>query len=200
MKQTRDIQRVIDSFFIDDLLPAFQGVDTAPSPFIVFETPRQFRKVVPKVKTLSRVETDFCLGRDAAGFRICKPGGEVCEVYVKVNAPHVTIKYFFDPTLFSPADNDAEFKLAFEQTLTGATSVGYTYKPLRRYHASRRAEVLELSLHFKLGAEFLANPAERLFLRNDLSTMTASMLHTLNGVRQVKAMASDRKAGAAATA
>lgn len=199
MKQTRDIQRIIDSFFIDELMPALKGVDLQPAPFLDFDSPRQFRKSVPKITTLSSVSTDFCPGRDAASFRIRKGDGRVFEFYLKVNVRHVVIKYFFDPTLFSAENKEAEFHSLFEQTLNGAKSVGYTFELVRRYHASRQAEVLELSLYFSVGPDMLANPAERLFLSNDIRTLTASMVHTLQGVFERSAL-SDRKAGATPTA
>jgi len=180
---------VIDDFFIDDVMTALQGIDIAPPAFIRFDTPAQFRKVVPRVKPLSVVTTDFAKGRDAAGFVVEKPGQPPFELYLKANVRHITIKYFFDPALFSPLDDEKDFKTHFEQTLTGADSVGYTHKLIRRYHASRQADVLELSLYYRTEAEMLANPAERLFLSNDLRTMTASMLHTLNGVRARRAAA-----------
>ena len=183
MKQTRDIQCVIEDFFIDDVMTALQSVDIAPPRFTRFESPAQFRKIVPRVKTLSVVTTDFALGRDAAGFVVEKPGQPPFEIYLKANVRHITVKYFFDPTLFSPQDDEKAFRTHFEQTLAGAESVGYTHKLIRRYHASKAADVLELSLYFRTDAEMLANPAERLFLSNDLRTMTASMLHTLNAVR-----------------
>jgi hypothetical protein len=61
--------------------------------------------------------------------------------------------------------------------------VGYDHRLVRRYHASRGADVLELSLYLKGASDMLASPAERLFLRNDLRTMTSSMIHTLDGAR-----------------
>ncbi len=187
MKQTRDIRAVIDDFFIDDVMTALQGVDTAPSPLIRFDTPAQFRKVVPQVKALTEVTTDFAKGRDAASFVLTKPGQPPFEIYLKANVRHLTIKYFFDPALFPPGNDEQHFRTHFEQTLAGAESVGYTHKLIRRYHPSKQADVLELSLYFRTEAEMLANPAERLFLSNDLRTMTASMLHTLNGVRAKRA-------------
>lgn len=186
MKQTRDIQTVIEDFFIEDVMPALQTVDIAPPPFTRFDTPAQFRKAMPPVQGLSRVTTDFCRGRDAAGFMVEKPGAPPFELYLKANVRHLTVKYFFDPALFSPAEDELDFKTHFAQTLAGAESVGYTHKLIRRYHATRGADVLELSLYYRTEAEMLANPAERLFLSNDLRTMTASMLHTLHAVKRLR--------------
>jgi hypothetical protein len=183
MKETRDIQRVVDDFFIEDVLPALQGVDLQASPFVAYETPRQFRRVVPQITPLSEVSTDFCRGRDAASFILRKAGRPPFEFYLKVNVRHITIKYFFDPALFSPLDDEKEFRGQFHQTLAGAESVGYDHRLVRRYHASRGADVLELWLYLKGASDMLASPAERLFLRNDLRTMTSSMIHTLDGAR-----------------
>jgi len=186
-KGTRDIQRIIDGFFIDDMMTALQGVDTEPAPMIRYEGGRQFRRAVTPVKALSQVSSDFAFGRDAASFRVEKPGDAPLDLYLKINVRHVAVKYFLDPALFSAADDEAAFKEVFRQTLNGAESVGYTWKVLRRYHASRGAEVLELSLYYNLAPDFLANPAERLFLSNDLRTLTASIQHSLNGLRQTRA-------------
>jgi hypothetical protein len=187
MKQTRDIEKIIDSFFIDDMMTAFQSVHIAPPDFVAFTDARAFRKIVQPSRTLSHVSTDFSPGRDAAGFRISEAAGPIYDIYLKVNIKHITVKYFFDAALYTADDADAEFKRYFEQTLTGAQSVGYSFKLIRRYHASKQADVLELSLYLQCGADMLANPAERLFLRNDLRSMTASMIHTDTGVRALKA-------------
>lgn len=186
MKDTRDIQAIIEDFFIDDVLTALKGVEIEAPEFVTFETSSKFRKNLPQVKLLSKVSTDFCRGRDAAGFLLERRDGPPFDIYLKVNVRHITIKYFFDPALFDPANEEAEFKRYFEQTLTGAESVGYTHKLVRRYHSSKKAQVLELSLYFKAEADMLANPAERLFLSSDLRTMTSSMLHTLRGVEAIR--------------
>jgi|GEM_PF-2116169 len=189
MKQTQDIQRIIDNFFIEDVMMALQGVETEQAPFVRFTNARQFKRNVAHSKTLSEVSTDFCRGRDAASFVIHTTDGGTFDLYLKVNVRHIAVKYFFDPALFRPDEEEKEFMAAFHQTLVGAHSVGYTHKLIRRYHASKRAEVLELSLYNHVPADMLASASERLFLRNDLRTMTASMLHSLNGVRAVKAAA-----------
>lgn len=102
-------------------------------------------------------------------------------MYVKINVSHIAVKYFLDPDQFDPAEEDAEFKRVFAATLAGARSIGYDISVLRRFHASKGREVLEVTLFWDVGYDFLMDPYKRLFLRNDLRTMTSSMMHSMRG-------------------
>ena len=183
VRAPNDIRKVLDAFFIDQVCPALARVDPAPNEKVDYAVSggRFLRR--RKVAGRAQVLTDFSAGREDASFTIKTTDGQQIDMYLKVNVRHVTVKYYFDPELFAPDDGERDFHTAFAQTLAGAEAVGYTHRLFRRHHAGRGGVVLELSLFADFGFELMADPSRQLFLSNDLSTMTRSMLHTVRSVK-----------------
>ncbi len=180
MKSPDDIQKLVDTFFLDNLCPAFQRIETAPRLLREFDPKsRQALKRTSRSVGKARVFTDYVPGEVAGSFLIETTTGDSLDMYVKVNVRHVTVKYFIDPALFDSGSDEAEFRTAFGQTLVGARSVGFEPSVFRRFHASKGRDVLELSLSCDFGFELVVDPARQLFLRNDLQTLSSSVLHTL---------------------
>ena len=107
-------------------------------------------------------------------------------MYIKINVKHIMVRYFFDPGEFNENGEETEFQEVFEQTLNGAKSVGFDAKVLRRFHATKNQQVLELSLYLEIGDGLLADSEKRLFLRNDIRTLTESIMHSLKGHNMLK--------------
>jgi hypothetical protein len=182
MRSTSDVQGIVDRFFAEDILSALSEVSGPPRQFIKYENAEKFLKTAGTAAQGAEVFTNFEKGGESADIRIKRPGKADLDMYVKVNIRHITVKYFFDPMKFSPANDDEDFRKAFSQTLAGAASVGYSYVIGRRFHASKARDVLEVTLYMSVQSDTIINPAEKLFIRHDLKTMTNSFLHSLDGV------------------
>lgn len=183
MRSTRDVQGMIDRFFAEDILAALSEVSGPPREFIRYEGPAKFLRNAHRISPSAEIHTNFAKGAEAADIRITRSGKPALEMYVKVNIRHIAVKYFFDPARFDPANDEADFRQAFAQTLTGAESVGYSYAIGRRFHASKGRNVLEVTLYLSVQNDTIINPSEKLFIRHDLKTMTNSFLHSLDAVK-----------------
>lgn len=184
MKGADEMQSLIDDFFVRDLHKALRFVHVDPGEMRAPENPRRLLRRKTELTGRTKIMTDFRRGMNAASYELTGPGGEQQDLYIKASGRHIVVKYFFDPEAFDPANDEAEFKSVFKVTIDGAISVGYTYEIIRRFHASREEDVLELTLYWTLDDEFFLDPGMRLFIRNDLRTMTSSVLHSLRAHRR----------------
>lgn len=181
MRSTNDVQRMIDRFFAEDILSALSEVSGPPKKFILYENAAKFLKAARSSSKTAEVFSNFEKGSESADINIRMANQLVLDMYVKVNIRHITVKYFFDPDMFKPDNDEEHFRSTFSQTLAGAASVGYEWSIARRYHASRSKNVLEVTLYLSLHGDTIINPTEKLFIRHDLKTMTNSFIHSLNG-------------------
>lgn len=181
MRTADDLQLLQDEFFRKDLLPALRLCGAARAEPAEFAPRGWFASAPPSLKPSAKLTTNINRGADSVSVLLEDASGFKLDIYLKVNVKHLIVRYFFDPEDYPASEGEAGFLSAFEQTLNGARSVGFDVKVVRRFHASKGRNVLELTLYLDVGEGMLVDPERRLFLRNDIRTLTESIMHTRKG-------------------
>lgn len=97
------------------------------------------------------------------------------RIYVQVNVKRMVVSYFLD----SKAVEDAEIKLRLDYVVKAAEAAGYTYKYEQVHDSADRSVTTQLRLFRSLQDEFLMNSGERLYVANDLASMTRALIRAL---------------------
>jgi len=171
MRTTRDVQEDIDDFFLDDLCSALGSV--VCEPVAEWDVGKKARKEVAVQKPLGSVKTNFAKGSDSATFTI-DTGTTALTVWIMVNVYRITVIYYLDGGKYTASD----LQNRFGSTMTGAKASGYTCYVLEREGAAE-PEAIELHCTNTMPQDFIHDPAQKLFLRNDLRQMTASIIFAL---------------------
>lgn len=171
MRTTNDVQRDIDDFFLNDLCLAMRTVAVKePKKWPVSENARTCTE---ELRADARVETDFCRGKEAAYFWIKTDRSEL-KLWIMVNVYRVTVIYYFDGDRFPPD----RFEECFRPCLAGAEASGYSHSVICRENVEA-SEAIEVHFTNSMKEDFIHDPAKKLFLRNDLRQMTASILYAM---------------------
>lgn len=182
MKTADDIQVLQDNFFLMDIFPALELCASDRGELERYRRPYLFGKPVRKLEPGSFLLTDFQRGANSASISLQRSGEAAIDMYLKVNVFDIMVRYFFNPEDFEYSKDEAAFLSVFQQTINGAESVGFEAKILRRFHASKGKDVLELSFYMKISSGILSDPETKLFIRNDIRTLTDSILHSRKSI------------------
>lgn len=185
LRSPADLQAMLDAYLIGDILPALRHVEEDMPPMTAVQAQgraalRQARRAVP----LTGVASNFARGREGGMIRLTLHRGGTLDMYLKVNVGHATVKYFLPPALLGDTPTPEAMRARFPAWTDGLKANGYDLGVARRFHPGLNREVLEVTCYLDLGNGFLADPAQKLFFRNDLRVMTASVLHSVLSTEQ----------------
>lgn len=103
--------------------------------------------------------------------------GQALTVYVQLNVKRISVIYYL------PESFEAEVDSVFSATCIGARSAGWQMENYGKHRSDRIGENIsycELAALRDLGDDFIHDPAERLFITNDLAAMTRNVALNLS--------------------
>lgn len=97
------------------------------------------------------------------------------RLYVQVNVKRIVISYFIDERIIK----DSDIKSRIDYVTNAAEIAGYSFKYESIHDSAENSVTTQLRLFRTLSDEFLMNSGERLYIANDLASMTRALIRAL---------------------
>jgi hypothetical protein len=126
------------------------------------------------VSSRTRILIKYDDGNHYCQYRVLAYGLDQ-RLYVQVNVKRMVVSYF----LAIGSMDDEEIRKRLEYVVKAAETAGYTYKYEHVHDSADRSVTVQLRLFRSLPDEFLVNAGERLYIANDLASMTRALIRAL---------------------
>lgn len=158
------------SYLVREIPHALQIVDYAEDDFQELTASYVPKPVSSKTKILIKYDE----GNHYCQYRILAYGVDQ-RLYVQVNVKRMVVSYF----LSTVTVDDEELRRRLEYVVQAAETAGYTFKYEQVHDSADKSVTVQLRLFRSLPDEFLMNAGERLYVANDLASMTRALIRAL---------------------
>ncbi len=161
-----------EDFLIREIPEALRIVDYKEANF--GEITQSYRPNPLETKT--RIMVSYDKGNHYCQYRVLAYGVDQ-KIYVQANVKRFVVSYFLDADL----GGEADMRQRLSYVVGAAEAAGYRYSYEDVHDTAHGSVSAQLRLFRDLPDDFLVNASERLFIANDLASMTRAFIRALPG-------------------
>jgi hypothetical protein len=180
---------IIALIFFTKFSVSLEDLRDRTSRFLVVEIPQALQivehdegdfepidKLYKPAATLSKVKM---LIRHRKGGHDCQyqlhAYGKVQRIYVQTNVKRMVVSYYLN----AESVEDPIIRERLDYVISAAETAGYTAEYKKVHDTADKTVTVQLRLFRSLPDEFLMSPSERLYIANDLASMTRALVRAL---------------------